>query len=616
MKTTTNLGFKKIELTDSPPDITVQDPNWDLIDKHLYSAVSYQKAGGTAAAITLAEVTLTDGFCKTFIVAASNAGAATTINSLPLYKPGTTTAPNLVAGKAVTVWYDATSSCFFIKASAEGDATVANVLAGKKFSNDNDTGLTGTMANRGAVIITPGTSNQTIAEGYHSGSGYVVGDSDLISTNIKSGITIFGVSGNTNVVDTSAGDAVASNILSGKKAYVDGALVTGNISSKAAATITPGTADQTIAAGQYLSGIQTIKGDADLLATNLRNGIDIFGIVGNALVADYCAQISGLAATVGFSVAGKITLNWTNPTDGLIKGVRIMYKTDSYPTSPTDGTVFYDSADGTLPTTATVTGLTEGTTYYIRAFAYTYQNATRLYTTATSGAQCTALPYRNQGIQTFTASGTFTVPYGVTELDVFCVGGGGGGFSTTDGSGPGGGGGGYTGTVKKVVVSPNQQYAVVVGSGGPAKAAGGSSSFGSVLTVQGGSPSPAFAGGSGGSGGGGGSAGMGAVPPGGAGGSNGSNGVGSGGAAGIGQGSTTYAFAESNNTLYAGGGGGSTGSNSTYFTGGAGGAGGGGAGGYYVAAGVAGSINTGGGGGGGNPAGAGGSGVVIVRWGY
>jgi len=35
MLTTTNYQFKKIELKDSPPDITVINPNWDAIDTEL-----------------------------------------------------------------------------------------------------------------------------------------------------------------------------------------------------------------------------------------------------------------------------------------------------------------------------------------------------------------------------------------------------------------------------------------------------------------------------------------------------------------------------------------------------------------------------------------------------
>lgn len=37
MKETTNYNLKKIELTDSPPDITVLNSNWDTIDEELKS---------------------------------------------------------------------------------------------------------------------------------------------------------------------------------------------------------------------------------------------------------------------------------------------------------------------------------------------------------------------------------------------------------------------------------------------------------------------------------------------------------------------------------------------------------------------------------------------------
>ena len=57
-----------------------------------------------------------------------------------------------------------------------------------------------------------------------------------------------------------------------------GSKVTGTIASKSAATYTPGTSDQTISYGQYLSGTQTIKGDANLIAKYIRNGITIFGV--------------------------------------------------------------------------------------------------------------------------------------------------------------------------------------------------------------------------------------------------------------------------------------------------------------------------------------------------
>ena len=78
-----------------------------------------------------------------------------------------------------------------------GDALAAHVLEGKIFSSEAaGSGVTGTMPNRGAVVITPGTAQQAIQAGYHNGAGYVEGDADLVAEKIKKGVDIFGVTGN------------------------------------------------------------------------------------------------------------------------------------------------------------------------------------------------------------------------------------------------------------------------------------------------------------------------------------------------------------------------------------------------------------------------------------
>lgn len=51
-------------------------------------------------------------------------------------------------------------------------------------------------------------------------------------------------------------------------------------STKAATIYTPTTSNQTIAAGTYCSGVQTIKGDANLVADNIKSGVSIFGVTG------------------------------------------------------------------------------------------------------------------------------------------------------------------------------------------------------------------------------------------------------------------------------------------------------------------------------------------------
>lgn len=50
--------------------------------------------------------------------------------------------------------------------------------------------------------------------------------------------------------------------------------------TKAAQTYTPGTVDQTIASGRWLTGAQTIKGDANLVAGNIKKDVSIFGVTG------------------------------------------------------------------------------------------------------------------------------------------------------------------------------------------------------------------------------------------------------------------------------------------------------------------------------------------------
>lgn len=89
-------------------------------------------------------------------------------------------------------------------------------------------------------------------------------------------------SGTAEFIDTT--DATLDNgnkMLSGNTAYANGTKYTGSISSKSAQTYTPTTSDQTINAGQYLSGAQTIKGDANLTQANIKSGVTIFGVAGS-----------------------------------------------------------------------------------------------------------------------------------------------------------------------------------------------------------------------------------------------------------------------------------------------------------------------------------------------
>ena len=81
-------------------------------------------------------------------------------------------------------------------------------------------------------------------------------------------------------IDTSDATAAASDILDGKTAYADGAKITGNIPNLAATEYTPTVVDQTIPASQYISGVQIIKGDTNLISSNIRKGVTLFNVLG------------------------------------------------------------------------------------------------------------------------------------------------------------------------------------------------------------------------------------------------------------------------------------------------------------------------------------------------
>lgn len=116
---------------------------------------------------------------------------------------------------------------------ADTTAVAADALSGKYFYKSDGTKVQGSIASKSSSDLTVSTLTVTAPAGYYSSAASkTCSDASLVSGNIKSGATIFGVSGATNVVDTtiSSDAAAAATIISGKKAYVNGSLVTGQAS--------------------------------------------------------------------------------------------------------------------------------------------------------------------------------------------------------------------------------------------------------------------------------------------------------------------------------------------------------------------------------------------------
>lgn len=162
----------------------------------------------------------------------------------------------------------------------------------------SNTYIGSSVTKKSAATYTPGTSNQSIASGqYLSGAQTIKGDSNLIASNIKKGVTIFNVTGSYN--EATGGPTLQSKAVSPSESTqtvspdngydglskvtvnaISSTYIGSDVTKKSAATYIPKTTDQSIASGQYLSGTQTIKGDANLVAGNIKSGVSIFGVTG------------------------------------------------------------------------------------------------------------------------------------------------------------------------------------------------------------------------------------------------------------------------------------------------------------------------------------------------
>lgn len=90
-------------------------------------------------------------------------------------------------------------------------------------------------------------------------------------------------SGTAKFYDTASGDAVAANLLSGKKAFNASGEVTGSMPNNGATggTISTKSGTVTIPAGYTSGGTVQLGGVSDCLAQNILNGKTILGVTGS-----------------------------------------------------------------------------------------------------------------------------------------------------------------------------------------------------------------------------------------------------------------------------------------------------------------------------------------------
>lgn len=143
----------------------------------------------------------------------------------------------------------------------------------------------GTIAPKSSSDLTINGATVTAPAGFYSDSasatvpnGSATAPASITDTSatVTAGSNTITLSKNVSVTpDVSAG------YISSGTAGTSSVSLTASVTTKAAATFTPTTSNQTIAADTYLSGIQTILGDANLIASNIKSGISIFGVAGS-----------------------------------------------------------------------------------------------------------------------------------------------------------------------------------------------------------------------------------------------------------------------------------------------------------------------------------------------
>lgn len=144
--------------------------------------------------------------------------------------------------------------------------TAAKMLSGITAHDKSGAKITGTIATKTASNMTASGATVTAPAGYYASAA---SKSVATATQATPSISV-----------DSAGLITASATQSAGYVSAGTKSATKQLTVQAAQTITPTTADQTIASGKYLTGAQTIKGDANLLPENIASGVSIFGVTG------------------------------------------------------------------------------------------------------------------------------------------------------------------------------------------------------------------------------------------------------------------------------------------------------------------------------------------------
>ena len=237
MQNTTNFNLQKPDYN-NVADIGFLNGNFDQIDNGIVpffaATLNSSNVYGVTTGVNITSIS--DGFGIRVAIPSDSTGAVSIIidglTAVPVKKPNGGAVSNFKTNGVYALTYYKGNFILVSGGGCDGDkvtATERDVLINKTFIGTDEEIHTGTMPEHGTV-----TKQLAINETFKLDEG-----------------------------------------------HINSLTVTQNIPTIGAKTYTPTTTDQTISAGRYLTGNQTIKGDANLKSENIVTGVSIFVVIVN-----------------------------------------------------------------------------------------------------------------------------------------------------------------------------------------------------------------------------------------------------------------------------------------------------------------------------------------------